>query len=169
MFCSFHSSIPLVSKSSRSSKAAATRFRLEERADRLIVQTTKQPCTSIVLERFHAAQQWMIRTVAGAIHAVQILSIALSPWNSCGQTRVMGRARRAEIRAEKTLGDQSIATHRIAGAAWSPWRTSARTTSMDRSYRDSSQYKYHKECKSNCFHHSHLVGTASKSVLRVVV
>jgi len=96
----------------------------------LMVEAAEQPCCSIILERFHAAQEWVPGILAGAVHAVIELSITLSPRCPRGKACVMSRAGWPHIDTVKLLMDKAVSAKRVARTAWSPWWTTVRSSRL---------------------------------------
>lgn len=95
----------------------------------------------------------MSRILAGTVHVIQELPITLAAGSAGGQTGVMCRTRRAEIRSKESLSNHTVSAPGIARTARTPRWTSARTACLGRGGKCSSGKEYHEERETNRFHH----------------
>ena len=136
---------------------------------RSVVKPAKQPCCGKILECLHAAEDRMSRILAGTVHVIQELPITLAAGSAGGQTGVMCRTCRAEIRSKESLSNHTVSAPGIARTARTPRWTSAGTACLSRGGECSSGKEYHEERETNRFHHIALfkqrMGASSVSYL----
>ncbi len=98
-----------------------------------VVKPAKQTRCSKILECLHAAENRMSGTLAGTVHIIEELPITICSRSTRGQTCVMCRTCRSEIRTVKSLRYQAITAESVARAAGAPRWTSTWTASAGRS------------------------------------
>ena len=117
-----------------------------------MVQSAKQSGSNKILERLHAAKEWMTRSCTGTVHVLVELPVTLTARNTSSQTRIMCRTRWSKINAMKTLANQAISTKRVSWTTWAPWRTTPWSTCHCLCCQCCTGHKHNEECKRKRLH-----------------